>query len=141
MNYREDIKTKAIVDLWYHSNRIIKQIDQSLGSVHGIGFTEYVVMGQLMESPSKTMRRVDLAQALGRTASGVTRMLLPMEKIGLVEKAENPRDARVSMIAITESGQRVYKEASESFKNKADHALRHVDADHIAELSMILNSL
>ncbi|MBU1935191.1 MarR family winged helix-turn-helix transcriptional regulator, partial [Patescibacteria group bacterium] len=38
--------------------------------------------------------------------SGVTRMLAPMEKIGLIKRELAKRDARVSYVAITPSGQR-----------------------------------
>ena len=50
------------------------------------------------------MRRVDLATSIGRTASGVTRLLKPMEKIGLIERDSSERDARVSLVKLTTSG-------------------------------------
>jgi len=49
-------------------------------------------------------RRVDLAERLGLTASGVTRSLLPLEKIGLVTRQSDPRDARVGYALITPTG-------------------------------------
>ena len=39
-------------------------------------------------SKTKSMRRVDLAQSLGLTASGETRLVAPMEKIGLIQKKQ-----------------------------------------------------
>jgi DNA-binding MarR family transcriptional regulator len=50
------------------------------------------------------MRRVDLAMAIGRTASGVTRLLRPLEKIGLVSRNSSERDARVSLVTLTNAG-------------------------------------
>ena len=41
---------------------------------------------------------------MGLTASGVTRSLLPLEKIGLVTRQSDPRDARVGYALITPTG-------------------------------------
>jgi DNA-binding MarR family transcriptional regulator len=47
---------------------------------------------------------VDLGEALGLTASGVTRGLVPLERIGLVRRDADARDARVAYAALTETG-------------------------------------
>ena len=60
------------------------------------------------------MRRVDLAEALGLTPSAVTRSLIPLEKIGLVSRQPDPRDARVGYAMLTKTGRRVLNEALDS---------------------------
>lgn len=72
-------------------------------------------MHYLNEASKKTMRRIELAESIGLSASGVTRLLLPMEKIGLVSKEANPRDARVSLVKLTKTGVKIYKESEASF--------------------------
>jgi DNA-binding MarR family transcriptional regulator len=64
-----------------------------------------MVLHQLSLSPDGCMRRIDLANAIGRTASGVTRLLRPLEKIGLVAKLSSEKDARVSLVTLTRSGE------------------------------------
>ncbi len=59
------------------------------------------------------MRRIDLANAIGVTASGITRLLLPMEKIGLVKREAHAGDARVSYVTITKSGKTKLQEGIE----------------------------
>ena len=93
-------------------------------SVHGISFSEYMILYYLDSAPTKTMRRMDLAESVGMSASGVTRMLAPMEKIKLVEKEVNPRDARVSLVKLSEVGKSIYDDASVTFKHAAK-ALTH----------------
>lgn len=61
-----------------------RRLDSSLGSLHGISFADYQLLLSLQRAPGGRLRRVDLAETLGLTASGVTRSLLPLEKIGLV---------------------------------------------------------
>ncbi|WP_439106875.1 MarR family winged helix-turn-helix transcriptional regulator [Congregibacter sp.] len=102
---------KTVVDLWLASERLSARIDHSLSAVHGIGYVEFMVLYQLALSNDGRMRRVDLASSIGRTASGVTRLLKPMEKIGLVARDVSDRDARVSLVALTKTGQTRLEEA------------------------------
>ena len=88
-----------------------KILDRNLSIVHGIGVTEFTVMHSLQHATRNTMSRIDLATSIGLSASGVTRLLNPMEKIGLVEKEKNARDARVSLVKLSVAGHRVYLEA------------------------------
>ena len=50
-------------------------------AVQGLGINEFMVLFYLEQSSEGKLRRVDLAEKLGLTASGVTRILLPMEKM------------------------------------------------------------
>jgi DNA-binding MarR family transcriptional regulator len=59
------------------------------------------------------MRRGDLAEKLGLTASGVTRLLLPMEKIGLVRREADKSDARVSYVVLGAGGKQKLTEGIE----------------------------
>ncbi|WP_429264763.1 MarR family winged helix-turn-helix transcriptional regulator [Mucilaginibacter sp. 3215] len=80
-------------------------------SVHGLGFSDFVILNLLDNAPAKKMRRVDLAEKIGLTASGVTRLLLPMEKTGYVKRESNQRDGRVSYVVLTDVGRNIYEEA------------------------------
>jgi DNA-binding MarR family transcriptional regulator len=80
------------------------------GGLDGIGFNEFVILFHLNQAEGGKMRRIDLAEKMGLTASGVTRILAPMEKIGLVKREASKGDARVSFVAITASGKRNLKE-------------------------------
>ncbi|MGV7211336.1 MarR family winged helix-turn-helix transcriptional regulator [Oxalobacteraceae bacterium A2-2] len=84
---------------------LVRRLDQVLGGYHGISFNDFMLLYYLNRAPGGRLRRVDLAERLALTASGVTRSLLPLEKIGLVERQQDPRDARVGYAAITATGQ------------------------------------
>jgi len=58
------------------------------------------------------MRRIDLARALGLTASGVTRLLDGLERAGLVEKRTCSEDARVTYAVLTDAGTQRLESAS-----------------------------
>ncbi|NIF07141.1 MarR family transcriptional regulator [Chryseobacterium sp. Tr-659] len=86
-------------------------------SAHGLGFNDFVILYILSSSAENKMRRIDLAEKIGLTASGVTRLLNPLEKIGLVTRETNERDARVSYVVITSSGKKIFEEAQLSAEN------------------------
>jgi DNA-binding MarR family transcriptional regulator len=50
-------------------------------SVHGLGFNDFVILYILNTSSESKMRRIDLAEKIGLTASGITRLLNPLKKL------------------------------------------------------------
>jgi DNA-binding MarR family transcriptional regulator len=77
----------------------------------GIGFTDFMILNELASVVGARLRPVDLANRLQLSASGVTRAILPLAKIGLVERASHERDARASYVAITQAGRERLEEA------------------------------
>jgi DNA-binding MarR family transcriptional regulator len=122
------------------SAKLIKRVENQLG-FHGISFTEYMILRFLNDAPKQTMRRIDLADSVAISASGVTRLLAPMEKRKLVEKEANARDARVSLVKLTRAGERVYQEASESFAHSADFLTQRLSAHQLTTLIELGNRL
>jgi DNA-binding MarR family transcriptional regulator len=106
--------------MWSVNSIISKKSDASLGSVHVIGLTEYMILFHLKNSNNKTMRRIDLANSIGLTASGITRIVSPMGKIGVVITEQNPRDARVSLVKIRPAGEVVLNNATLSMKQNTE---------------------
>lgn len=96
-------------------------------SVHGLGYSEFLVLRALHDAPEYQLRRVDLARRVHLTASGVTRLLNPMEKLGMVRKAEAARDARVRLVALTDSGRRLLEHAAASVQEAADQLFAPLD--------------
>lgn len=120
------------------TTRISKRLDNSLGAIHGIGLTEYLVLRVLSSIPSNSLRRIDIAESLGRTASGITRVLLPMEKTGLISKEVNNRDARVSLVKMTGSGKTIFEDASATVEQKCGNLFTTWNED---EVKMMFNLL
>lgn len=83
---------------------LVKRFDTSLSGLHGVSLADFTMLLRLGEAPGGRMRRVDLAEKLGLTASGVTRGLAPLERIGLVTRETDARDGRVAYAALTDTG-------------------------------------
>ncbi|PKF73595.1 MarR family winged helix-turn-helix transcriptional regulator [Chryseobacterium sp. PMSZPI] len=110
-------------------------------SVHGLGFNDFVILYILNTSSDSKMRRIDLAEKIGLTASGVTRLLNPLEKIGLVSRETNERDARVSYVVITPSGKKVFEEAKVTAENIAKEILSSKKSKSLKTVSDLLFEL
>ncbi|MFE2099387.1 MarR family winged helix-turn-helix transcriptional regulator [Streptomyces sp. NPDC059468] len=83
---------------------LVRRFDARLGGLHGVSLADFTMLLRLGQAPGGRMRRVDLAEALGLTASGVTRGLAPLERIGLVTREPDARDARVAYASLTGTG-------------------------------------
>lgn len=116
-------------------------VEAGLGHVSGLGFTDLMIMRRLAESEVPP-RRVDLAERMGLTASGVTRALVPLEKLGLIDRMRDPRDARASRASLTEAGLERLGEATEAATEQARRLLAaRLEGAEIAELGRILAKL
>jgi DNA-binding MarR family transcriptional regulator len=89
-----------------------RAMNAQLVAEHGITLSDYDVLIALANAPDNRMRRVDLANAVVLTASGITRLLDRLEAEGWVCKHSCESDARVSWAVLTESGHRKLVEAA-----------------------------
>lgn len=112
-------KFEFILGLSSTYSKIFKMMDRCL-SVHGISFSEYLVMYELSKMTNQSMRRIDLAENTAMSASGITRLLNPMEKLNIVEKEQNARDARVSLVKLTDAGFELFTNATQSVFQSTD---------------------
>ncbi|MGC9312548.1 MAG: MarR family winged helix-turn-helix transcriptional regulator [Sediminispirochaetaceae bacterium] len=102
------------------------------GGLDGLGFNEFVILYHLSLAPEEKMRRIDLAEKMGLTPSGVTRLLAPMEKIGLITREAAARDARVSYVKITDSGKRNLSESMDRAEQLAEDIFPAAHGDAMA---------
>lgn len=115
-----------------------RRFDSSLG---GVSFNEFIILNQLNSAPAEKMRRSDLAERIGLTASGVTRLLLPMEKIGLVRREADEHDARVSFVALARGGKTKLAEARERAEEMMEEMLPDMVSSQIPGFTRLLTEL
>jgi DNA-binding MarR family transcriptional regulator len=120
---------------------LTRRLDNALSSLHGLSFSDFMILYYLDRAPEFRLRRVDLAERLGVTASGVTRSLLPMEKLGLVSRQPDPRDARVGYASLTDTGQQLLKYALASIEPIAKEAIQKVPVEQMAPFLLALGEL
>ena len=83
---------------------LTRQLSADLVASHGLTLNDYEVLLHLSRAPERSLRRIDLAERVLLTPSGITRLLDGLERAGLVEKATCEHDARVSYAVLTDAG-------------------------------------
>ncbi len=126
---------KFFLDLGKTQTILSHRFDRGL---NGLGFNEFLILFHLDQSENKKMRRVDLAEKAGMTASGITRLLLPMEKIGLVKSGAIEKDARVRFVMLASGGKQKLTEALERIELLAEEIIPDNKLKGIENLSNLL---
>lgn len=111
-------------------------------SAHGLNFNDLLIIHVLKQAPKEKMRRVDLAEKLGVTASGITRMLIPMEKMGWINRESDTRDARIAYAVLTSAGKQLYKDAIKTANYIAEDIIpkNKLSAHPVSQLLNLLNN-
>ena len=118
-----------------------RRFEAELGAVHGIAFGELVLMWELGQADGGRLARMELARRLGTTASGVTRQVLPLERVGLVAREPDFTDIRGGSVALTDAGRERLAEALATAEHIARELLAGLDADELRAMSKFLGRL
>ncbi|HUZ84589.1 MAG TPA: MarR family transcriptional regulator [Gaiellales bacterium] len=92
--------------------KLTRELNASLLADHGLTVNDYEVLLLLARAPQRRLRRVDLSGRLLLTASGITRLLEGLERLGHVTRASCPSDGRVVYAELTDEGLARLREAS-----------------------------
>lgn len=91
-----------------------RRFNRELIAEHGLTINDFEVLMHLDSAEGGRLRRVDLAERVLLTASGITRLLDGLERCELVRKASCSSDARVTYAEITAAGRARLTEARAS---------------------------
>jgi MarR family 2-MHQ and catechol resistance regulon transcriptional repressor len=109
---------------------------------HGLTLNDYEALLRLARADDGRMRRVDLAEELLLTASGVTRLLDGLEAAGYVERAACASDRRVVYAVITQQGRECLEAAAGSLFAEVNALFeQRLDPDELAQLAELLGRL
>jgi DNA-binding MarR family transcriptional regulator len=92
----------------------VRRFNAELVAEHGLTLNDYEVLLHLSRAEGGRLRRVDLAERVLLTPSGITRLLEGLERCGLVERASCDADARVTYAQLTEVGEAKLRAAAET---------------------------
>jgi DNA-binding MarR family transcriptional regulator len=101
---RETPEVQAWAQLLRAHSALTRRFSTELLTMHGLTLTGYEVLLHLAHAPERRLRRVDLAESVLLTASGITRLLDGLERSGYVSRATSEQDARVSYAVLTDEG-------------------------------------
>lgn len=137
-----DTSLTSVLRLLQSARLIEARLAGEFSSVHGLSVNELFLMMQLDAAPRQRLTRVELAKRLNTSASTVTRMAAPMEKLGLVTRETDSRDARLAFVVLTPTGAERLAEAQATLAKRATDVFRdRWDVDEIETLSDLLGRL
>ena len=102
----------AFVRLLRAHQAITRRLSAELLRSHGLTLNDYEVLLHLSFEDERKLRRVDLAERMLLTASGITRLLDGLEHAGYVTKSNCSTDARVTYAVLTDAGLAKLREAA-----------------------------
>ena len=121
---------------------VVRELSSELVAAHGLTINDYEVLLRLSRAESSRMRRVDLAQEVLLTPSGITRLLEGLERSGFVERVACKEDLRVSYAQLTSAGRTKLRAASKTHIAGIHRLfLDHFDADERAVVGELLGRL
>jgi DNA-binding MarR family transcriptional regulator len=121
---------------------VTRAMSAQLVADHGLTINQYEALLHLRHAEGRRMRRVDLAERLVLTASGVTRLLDGLEQAGYVDRDACASDRRVTYAVLTDSGLEKLRTASTS--HVADirtYFESRFSADELEQLVSLLDRL
>lgn len=131
-----DKKLELLAQLTRVSSIVSRRI-----SGHGLAFSDFMILYFIDTASEGKLRRIDLADLMGLTASGVTRMILPMEKLGIIEREDDSSDQRARYAKLTRAGKELLKDATTTLGFKAEDLLSKIDNSEIEKIIKIFNSI
>jgi DNA-binding MarR family transcriptional regulator len=133
------LRTKTLASTDAFSNllgahaTLTRELSAALVESHGLTINDYGTLLLLSRAGEEGMRRIDLANQLQLSPSGITRLLDRLEDQGLVGKGECKEDARVSYAILTDAGLDKLKEAAPGHVDDIDRKLSAVLSDEEIE--------
>jgi MarR family 2-MHQ and catechol resistance regulon transcriptional repressor len=119
-----------------------RRLSAQLTADHGLTINDFEVLLRLARAPDRRMRRVDLAEQVVLTPSGVTRLLEGLERGGLVERSSCDTDRRVVYAVLTDAGlARITGAAASHFAQVDDMFGARFDEAELDELVSLLSKL
>jgi DNA-binding MarR family transcriptional regulator len=115
-----------------------RELGAQLQQEHGLTINGYEALYLLSRADDQRMKRVDLAERLTLTPSGVTRLLEGLERDGYVERVACDTDLRVSYAGLTDAGRDKLEAAScghiGSVRTVLEESLTSAEIERLAEL-------
>ncbi len=105
---------QACMDRHLKHAAMVYRLDDELGTHHGLSWADFVLLTAL-DAASEGTPATELARTLCMPASQLLLRLLPLEKIGLVERAAHSNGQR--RVKLRPQGRRLLHEARDTAEN------------------------
>ena len=92
--------------------RLRRKLDDELGTLHGLGFDDFVLLDALARAGDGGLGAAALERPLGVQRSAVVRQVIALEKTGLVQRSADTEGGR--RVQLRGPGRRLLQEATDT---------------------------
>jgi DNA-binding MarR family transcriptional regulator len=122
--------------------RVNTMLAEEMEAQSSVSLDWYSILLMLSQVEGGSMRPSDLADHLGLSRSGTTRLIDRLEKDGIVERRSCGTDRRGTFVGLTREGEQQFREAGRiHLRGINEHVGSHLDSDEMADLRRILTKL
>ena len=139
----DQVSAQSVFGRLLHAHgTLMRSVEARLRAEHGLSANDFETLLHLSRNEHGAMRRIDLAERLRLTPSGVTRLLDGLEEAGLTGRRDCPADARVTYSVITESGREMLRRAFSTHAAVCEELIgSHLSPAELEDLSGLLGRL
>ncbi|WP_377272989.1 MarR family winged helix-turn-helix transcriptional regulator [Peterkaempfera sp. SMS 1(5)a] len=114
-------------------------VDADMVREAGLPLSEYTALRHLSETPEKMLRMSELACACDLSLSGMTRVVMRLEKQGWVERVKSPEDGRGWNAVLTGAGlARLERAWPAHLASVRRHVMDHLSGQDLTQLTATL---
>lgn len=122
-----------------HLGRLVESSIQSVITPEGLEMSEHSVLTALVfAGPPHTMSPTQLSQVILQTTSGMSKTLRRIERLGLIERIDDPNDGRARLVVLTEKGREMSERPLRQLVTQWSEQLKDLGTD---ELSIAANAV
>jgi DNA-binding MarR family transcriptional regulator len=129
---------RAYLRLHYASGIIIKKVDQHLAR-WGLSVARYAVLRLLLNKEAMTLS--ELSRSHVCVAGNMTMLIGRLERDGFVKRIPDPRDRRVTRVALTAKGRRIITEAVAPHRAFLEELMAPLGTEKIRALAASIDAL
>ena len=136
------IELEAWINFLRAHAAVTRQFNAELLATHGLTINDFDVLAQLSRAPEQALKRVDLAERVLLTPSGITRLLKGLEEAGYVCNRPCAEDARVTYAVLTPVGKKKLEQARKTHVASVRALFsERFDRDELESLASLLERL
>jgi DNA-binding MarR family transcriptional regulator len=115
---------------------LMDRLDRDLRTAHGLSMPEYEILVRLSESPDRSIRMAELADAVSHSRSRVTHTIARLEREGIVQ------DGRGVSAVLTDHGFSVLEQAAHTHvRGVHDYLIQAAGAEDLEAMGRIMQKV
>ncbi|AWB91650.1 MarR family winged helix-turn-helix transcriptional regulator [Aeromicrobium chenweiae] len=121
---------------------LMDRLDRDLRAAHGLSMPEYEILVRLSESPDRSIRMAELADAVSHSRSRVTHTIARLEREGIVRRGQCSDDGRGVSAILTDHGFSILEAAAHTHvRGVHGYLIENADPADLAAVGRVMQKV